>query len=82
LAHKKESILADLSQPKPVVMETPSFTATVQATVAPQQPTSATTSIQMDTVAKLMEDFKELKLLVIQGQNARAKSPQYDRPTA
>jgi hypothetical protein len=82
LAHKKESILADLSQPEPVVMETPSFTATVQAIVVPQQPTSATTSIQTDTVAKLVEDFKELKLFVIQGQNARAKSPQYDRPTA
>jgi hypothetical protein len=54
----------------------------VQATVTPQQPTSVAMSSQTDTVAKLVEEFKELKLFVIQGQNARAKSPQSDRPMA
>jgi hypothetical protein len=66
LAHKKETILADLSQPGPVVLETPSFTTTMQATVTPQQSTSVTTSSQTDTVTKHVEEFKELKLFVIQ----------------
>jgi hypothetical protein len=80
LAQKKETILADLAQPEPLVVETPSFTATVQATVIPQHPSSTTSSSQTNTVAKLVEEFKELKLFVIQGQNARAKSPQPKRP--
>jgi hypothetical protein len=64
-----------------MVLENPSFTTIVQATVTPQQSISITTSSQTNTVAKLVEEFKELKLFVIQGQNTRAKSPQSDRPT-
>ena len=64
-----------------MVLEIPSFTTIVQATVTPQQSISVTTRSQTNIVAKLVEEFKELKLFVIQGQNARAKSPQSDRPT-
>jgi hypothetical protein len=65
LAQKKETILADLSQLEPLVVETPSFTTTVQATVIPQRPMGMTSSSQMDALTKLVEKFKELKLFVI-----------------
>jgi hypothetical protein len=54
----------------------------VQTTLNPQQTTGVVASSQTDMVTKLAKEFKELKLFVIQGQNARAKSPVSDRPPA
>ena len=82
-AQRKEANLADMAQPDVVVIATPTATPT-RANIPSSVPTPlvpGSTQTDNSTVTRLVEEFRDLKLFLVQGQNLRSKSPGQERPT-
>ena len=85
-AQRKESNLADMAQPDTITVSLPPTSSPPTSTLANRPTPLVQSSTQTDhatqsTVTKLAEEFRDLKLFLVQGQNFRNKSPAQERPT-